>query len=167
MITKTLWFWIAGIIGFSSCECASKKRPPKSETSASDVVQNVRPPMSLGEELAFERDHRPTGTPRAEALLASAVDAGISFSSQQQSLGRMQKAAFCMNARTSAVYLAVCEYENAGDTAAGAAVTNQIFKSMPGSSQHTNLKTVLSISQLDGKDDESKKIIVAFDALKP
>jgi hypothetical protein len=172
MFTKFDLYWIAPTFLLFSCDCNLKRTTLAKSEDASTALAAVdekpfREPMSLGQELEFEKTHRPSNTVTAEAIFTSLIDAGIVFSNQQQSLGRMQKAAYCANARTDNMYLVVCEYDKLEDVEAGKAVTNSIFKTLPQASQHVNLKTVLSISQLDGKHDSAQRIIDAFSSLKP
>ena len=113
------------------------------EDAAKIVAANLRP---LEDQLGYEASHHPADTVTADQVFEAFKKGGIPIGSFQQSLGRMQKAAYCINAKTpEGMYVLICEYDTAEDLAAGKPITAKIFEAMPEPSQHVNKKTVLNL----------------------
>ena len=91
---------------------AAAPRPLETSAPAPPPARSAPalPPL-LAYRLAQEAQARPTGTPRAEEVLAALQEAGLALDARQQYLGSTSGARYCYGARSGhGLQLSVCEY---------------------------------------------------------
>jgi hypothetical protein len=140
---------------------ACHRQPPLPQAPPVDP-EAVRLP--LGDRLAREAGARPTGTPRAEEVLAALARAGLTVEGQQQVLASTVGAAYCTSAGTArGAAIAVCEYPGEQAAKEGMEYSHRVFdRLIPGRRLLVNRKTMLTVT---GADDEARRAAEIFAAL--
>lgn len=119
--------------------------------------------------LEKEAKERPTGTAKAEAVLAAVEKAGVKLQGRNQALGSIIGAAYCLGADTaSMVGIMVCEYTDEAAAQKGSTLAKQIFGLAMPMTVLLKQKTSLSINILSptaATTAEAKKITDAFSGL--
>ena len=127
----------------------------------------VDPAMSalpLLERLAREASARPTGTLRAEEVLAALERGGLTLRKTQQVLASTVGAAYCTSSATSrGVAVAVCEYPAEAVARRGLEYSHRVFdRLIPDRRLLLNRKTMLTVT---GADADAKRAADIFAAL--
>jgi hypothetical protein len=135
-------------------------QPPKAE------AVGLEPKLPLFDQLALEQKLRPKDTPSLEQLQAALAKDGMTLDQVQQNLGRTYGAAYCANARTTGVYLVVCEFASGADADKGAASLAAVFRDRGGMlhRQKNSVLVVLPDAASDGGGPEGK-VLAAFQSL--
>jgi hypothetical protein len=109
----------------------------------SDAVANA-----ISGRLAREAASRPTGTPKAEDVLAAIVAAGVPLTDEAQHVASTIGARFCIGAKSpEGLAMSACEYEDEAKAAAGRALSAKTFAAIEHRDIVVNKKTTLTILQ--------------------
>lgn len=138
----------------------SQPTPGAQGPAQTDAAGVLGPPPGIGmdgmtkpvmELMREERGSRPTDTPAAEAVFATASKAGVPTSDRMQVVARLLGASFCENARTDrGVVLSVCEFKDAETLEKGRAYSEKTFaKALPNRALLVNRKTLLTLNPPD------------------
>lgn len=196
-ILSRRWLWVAGtaagLLGLTSCkkEPAPAPAPPAPVTAPASAPtpspalaapapkpmppntgappEHRGPPLGLGQRLAEEARSRPSGTPRAEAVLDAIEKSGIAIGKRQQYLAVVVGAKYCLGGNTpSRLAVSVCEYGSAEGAARGRELAMARFKAVE-KVIHVNAKTTLTLSRMGAlpeAEGEAKRIGELFATLK-
>ena len=120
--------------------------------------------LPLADRLAREAGARPTGTPRAEEVLAALARGGLAVEGEQQVLASTVGAAYCTSAGTpKGAAIAVCEYPAEEAARQGMEYSHRVFdRLIPGRRLLVNRKTLLTVT---GAGDEARRAAEIFAAL--
>jgi hypothetical protein len=120
--------------------------------------------LPLAGRLAREAGARPSGTPRAEEVMAALARGGLTLDSARQVLASTVGAAYCTSAATAkGVAIAVCEYPAEESARQGLEYSHRAFdRLIPGRRLLLNRKTMLTVT---GADDEARRAAEIFAAL--
>jgi hypothetical protein len=120
--------------------------------------------LPLGARLVREAGARPTGTLRAEEVLAALGRGGLALEGQQQVLASTVGAAYCTSAGTArGLAVAVCEYPAEEAARQGMEYSHRAFdRLIPGRRLLVKRKTMLTLA---GADDEARRAAEIFAAL--
>lgn len=131
--------------------------PPPAAEDGGSAQKDVSTPAQAGDWLAKEllprlekeKSSRPTGTPKAEDVLAAVETAGIALQGRNQALASILGASYCMGADTaSALGLMVCEYPTEAAARKGREQTLSFFGQGLPMQVLVNKKTTLSMTNL-------------------
>ncbi len=96
-----------------------------------------------------EAASRPTGTPRAEDVLAALAAAGIKVPATKQFLGATVGATYCFGGRAeSGLGVSVCEYSDEDAAQKGRELSLTKFKDLPNRTILVNKKTTLTLAAI-------------------
>jgi hypothetical protein len=131
--------------------------PPPTAEDGGPARKDVETPAQAGDWLAKEllprlekeKSSRPTGTPRAEDVLAAVEKAGVALVGRNQALASILGASYCMGAdTTSALGLMVCEYPTEAAAHKGREQMLSFFGQGLPMQVLVNKKTTLSMTNL-------------------
>jgi len=139
--------------------CHREKPAPEAPPVDPEMIN-----LPLGARLAREAGARPTGTPRAEEVLAALARGGLTVEGQKQVLASTVGAAYCASAGTPrGLAVAVCEYPAEAAARQGMEYSHRVFdRLIPGRRLLVNRKTLLTVT---GADDEARRAAEIFAAL--
>jgi hypothetical protein len=123
--------------------CTRSSAPPPAPIVDPDVVR-----LPLPARLQREAQARPTGTPRAEEVMAALERGGLALEGHQQVLASTVGAAYCTSAVTpKGVAVAVCEYPAEDQARRGLEYSHRTFdRLIPGRRLLLNRKTMLTMT---------------------
>jgi hypothetical protein len=131
--------------GVATTAASAPMASPAPVTSANT---QPTPQMLFGSKLAQEAIGRPTGTPKAEDVLAAITAAGVPLTNQQQYVATTIKAHYCLDARSpTGINVSVCEYDDDAKAIEGRAFSQNLFKAISHREVVVNKKTTLSLLQ--------------------
>jgi hypothetical protein len=112
------------------------------------AVDPANAQLPLAARLQREAAARPTGTPRAEEVLAAFVRQGIPIEGTMQVLASTVGAAYCASAGTPrGLAIAVCEFPAEAEARQGMEYSHRTFdKLIPGRRLLLNHKTMLTVT---------------------
>jgi hypothetical protein len=148
---------LLALLVFSACHKeAPAARPPVDPANAQ---------LPLVARLEREARTRPTGTPRAEEVLAAFARNGIPVEGAMQVLASTVGAAYCTSAGTpQGLAIAVCEFPAEALARQGLEYSHRTFDALiPGRRLLLNRKTLLTVT--GAPDAEAKKAAEIFAAL--
>jgi hypothetical protein len=118
--------------------------------------------LPLGARLQREAGSRPTGTPRAEEVLAAFTRQGLAIEGTMQVLASTVGAAYCASAGTpQGLAIAVCEYPAEAEARQGMEYSRRTFdRLIPGRRLLLNHKTLLTVTGVP--DAEAKRAADIF-----
>ncbi len=126
----------------------------------------VRDVRALVGKLGFEADHRPKAGVTAEQLFDALDGAGVKLTSRTQYVGEIMKAAFCAGGRTSeGLVVAMCEYGNDREAAAGLAYMNSTFSFATATRQAHKAAVMTVVNQSHAHDDLVARAFTTFQTL--
>jgi hypothetical protein len=119
---------------------------------------NGATPASLGDLLVDEAAHRPTGTPRAEDVLAAFAAGGVTVADARQVVARTVHASYCQGGVTAKnTLVAVCEYPSHDAAVAGRAHSLAAFaKLSPDREILVNGATTLTVAPAGAADEAAQ-----------
>jgi hypothetical protein len=151
---------------------------PSPQASASSVASAAAssPPSApspfglvLPEKLATEAAGRPTGTPKAEDVLAAITKSGVPLQDEAQHLASTIGAHFCIGAKsTLGLAMSACEYNDEAAALAGRDMSAKAFARVEHRDITVNKKTTLTILQAPfspQSQDAHDKAVAAFKKL--
>jgi hypothetical protein len=128
----------------SAAASASSAVLPLASASASGAPV----PVLFGPKLAQEAQGRPTGTPKAEDVLAAITTAGVALEHQAQHVATTIGAHFCIGATSpTGLRISACEYDTEAAAAAGRDMSAKVFAKVEHRDITLNKKTTLTIGQ--------------------
>jgi hypothetical protein len=149
----------ASVADAGASATASASAPPPASTSAA-------PAALFGSKLAQEAQGRPTGTPKAEDVLAAITAAGVPLVGQAQHVATTIGAHFCIGATSPlGLRLSACEYDTEAGASAGRDVSTKAFGRIDHRDITLNKKTSLTILQQPFTPDSQgahDKAVAAF-----
>jgi len=120
----------------------------------------------FGPKLAQEAQGRPTGTPKAEEVLAAIAAAGIPLEGQAQHVASTVGAHFCLGATAPlGLRMSACEYDTEAGALAGRDLSAKAFGKIEHRDITVNKKTTLTILQAPftpGSQAAHDKALAAF-----
>jgi hypothetical protein len=137
--------------GETSGAAASASAAPSSpapSTAPPTVSASAGAGVLFGSKLAQEAQGRPTGTPKAEDVLAAITAAGVPLESVAQHVATTIGAHFCIGATSKVgLRLSACEYDTEAGAAAGRDLSTKAFAPILHRDIALNKKTSLTILQ--------------------
>lgn len=129
-------------------ETSAEQKADKAAAVLPAPSQTPEGKRTLSQRLRGESEVRPTGTPRAEDVLAALATAGIQVKGVKQYLGSTVQASFCMGGQTtSRLAIAVCEYSDEQAAMRGRTYSLEKFRGIaPSRAILVNRKTTLTLS---------------------
>jgi hypothetical protein len=139
--------------------CHREKPAPQAPPLDPEVLR-----LPLADRLAREAGARPTGTLRAEEVMAALTRGGLALEGGKQVLASTVGAAYCTSAGTAkGLAVAVCEYPEEEAARKGMEYSHRAFdRLIPGRRLLVNRKTMLTVT---GADDEAQRAAAIFAAL--
>ncbi|MBF5043784.1 hypothetical protein FGE12_15410 [Aggregicoccus sp. 17bor-14] len=152
----------------SACQRPAPAEPAAAaEAPAPRAAPAAEPlPPLLALRLAQEAEARPTGTPRAEEVLAALQRAGLHLGEHQQYLASASGARYCYGARSQrGLRLSVCEY---GDVASARAARQRVLRALgsPERAVLLNRATTLQLQRPVGSPDAEAEARTAAQAFQ-
>lgn len=124
---------------------------------------------SIGGMLQAEQLARPSGTPRAEDVIAALGKDGVVVEDVKQHLGAPVGAKYCVGGTTkNGVAMSICEYESATAAEAGRATSQKAFGAIEGREIFLRKATTLTMLQsapTDATRAEVKRAAAALEKL--
>lgn len=143
--------------------------PPSPASAAGSIPVPPEGMQSIPERFATEAKNRPTGTVRAEDVIAAFKDAGANIREQRQHLGAPFLAAYCVGGQTGTdVHFSICEYTDAARAKEGKAQSEQAFGAVPNRTIYVNGATTLTLrvgGTTEADRELGKKLPQAFNGL--
>jgi hypothetical protein len=153
-------------VGIADAGASNAATPPVQSTALTAASASPGAAVLFGPKLAQEAQGRPTGTPKAEDVLAAISAAGVALTSEAQHVASTIGAHFCIGA-TSPLGLRVsaCEYDTEAGAAAGRDLSAKAFAKIEHRDITLNKKTSLTILQQPFTPDSQSahdKAVAAF-----
>jgi len=128
--------------------------------------------MSIPERFQAESLNRPKGVIRAEEATAAFRKAGLKVEGEAQHLASTYKAHYCVGAKVKGdeITFSVCEYADAAAATEGAKMNDAAFAAIKNRKTYRNggtTLTVLEVAKTPENDALVKKLVDAFEGLKP
>jgi hypothetical protein len=142
----------------AGCSRGAKDGEPSGAAASASAAVSVPAPsiapapvaaaVLFGPKLAQEAQGRPTGTPKAEDVLAAITAAGVPLDGEAQHVASTVGAHFCIGATSKlGLRLSACEYDTEAGAAAGRDLSAKAFAQVAHRDIVLNKKTSLTVLQ--------------------
>jgi hypothetical protein len=139
---------------------------PSPSTALTAASASAGGAVLFGPKLAQEAQGRPTGTPKAEDVLAAISATGVALTSEAQHVASTIGAHFCIGATSPlGLRISACEYDTEAGAAAGRDLSAKAFAKIEHRDITLNKKTSLTILQQPFTPDSQSahdKAVAAF-----